>query len=383
MKIPIAWLQLQKDRWRLVIAVGGVAFAVILVFMQLGFRDALFTSAVRMHTRFKYDLAMISPRTPTLIYTAGISRQRVAQARGFEGVLSAESVNLGYARWKNPTKPEIRRGIYMIGFDPSTDVIDIPGFDRYRGELQKADVCLYDRSSRKEFGPIADLVQENGSYDVELADRKLHVAGLFELGTSFGIDANILVSDLNYYRYNPEVPRRSVQLGLIRIEPDTDVLEVRERLTASLPSDVLLLTRDEFMQREVDYWDSATPIGFVFGLGSLVGLIVGAIIVYQILFADVTDHMKEYATLKAMGYSNSKLSGIVLRQAMLLATFGFVPAVGIAMLLYRTAGAATKLPMEMTLPRAAAVYGLTLLICVLSATIAQRKVRKADPAELF
>ena len=135
MRIPIAWLQLKKDRWRLLVAIGGVAFAVILVFMQMGFRDALFTSAVRMHSLFRYDLAMISPRTPTLIGPAEFDRDRVAQVRGFEGVRSAEMVNLDYTHWKNPAKPEIRRTIYTIGFDPSTSVIDIPEVDAQRHGL--------------------------------------------------------------------------------------------------------------------------------------------------------------------------------------------------------------------------------------------------------
>ncbi len=383
MKIPIAWRQLRKDRFRLLIAIGGVAFAVILVFMQLGFQAALFTSSVRMHTLFKYDLAMISLRTPNLIYPGGVSRQRVAQARGFEGVHSAEPVNLGFARWKNPEKPEIRRAIYIIGFDPSTSVIAIPEVDAQRHELKKANVCLYDEHSRGEFGPIVETFKREGSSSVELADRSLRVMGLFPLGTSFGIDANIIMSDLNFYRFKPDYDRELAQLGLISLKEGADLETVRRALEANLPNDVLLLTRDEFMQREVDYWDSATPIGFVFGIGSIVGLVVGAIIVYQILFANVTDHMKEYATLKAMGYSSSTLSGIVIRQALILGTLGFIPATAATTFLYRAAGAATKLPMEMTASRSLTVFGLTLLVCVVSAVIAQRKVRKADPAELF
>ncbi|MEM7204333.1 MAG: ABC transporter permease DevC [Planctomycetota bacterium] len=381
--IPIAWLQLRKDRWRLAVAIGGVAFAVVLVFMQLGFRDALFTSAVRLHSLFKYDLAIISVKTPNLIYPGDIRRERVAQARGFAGVESAECVNLGYGRWKNPAQPEMGRAIYMIGFDPSRSVISIPEVDAQRDELTKANVFLYDERSRKEFGPIAEMVRQDGQIEVELANRRTRIAGLFPLGTSFGIDASLVTSDLNFHRYNPDSDRRECQLGLIRVAEGADHEVVRRELTASLPNDVRVLNRDEFMQREVDYWDGATPIGFVFGIGSLIGLVVGAIIVYQILFADVTDHMKEYATLKAMGYSNTTLSGIVLRQAVLLALLGFVPATATAMLLYRATGSATKLPMEMTPSRAAVVLGLTVVVCVGSALLAQRKVRRADPADLF
>lgn len=383
MKIPVAWLQLTRDRLRLLVAIGGVAFAIVLVFMQLGFLDALFKSAVRMHNLFRYDLAMISPKTPSLVYPADFSRQRVVQARGFAGVRSAELINLGYSQWKNPAPPRNRRAIYVIGFDPAVSVIDIPEVEAQRHQLSKADVCIFDEKSRKEFGPVAELMRQQGSVTTELDDRRVRVLGLFSLGTSFGIDANIITSNLNFYRYLPNVDREAVKLGLITLEDDADAIEVRETLVRNLPEDVLVLTRDEFVHREVDFWDSATPTGFVLGLGALVGLIVASIIVYQILFSNITDHMKEYATLKALGYSNAALSGIVFRQAIVLAILGFIPATIVSTFLYRAAGTATQLPMEMSLSRGSTVFGLTLLICVLSAIIAQRKVRKADPAELF
>ena len=381
--IPIAWLQLKKDKFRLLVAIGGVAFAVTLVFMQLGFRDALFTSAIRMHTLFRYDLAMISPKTPSLVFPATFSRRRIAQVRGFDSVASAEGVHLGFAKWKNPENPSDRRAIYMIGFDPAVGVIDVPEIDERRGDLTRADVAFFDERSRKEFGPIPDLVRRDGTVDVELEERRLRIIGLFPLGTSFGIDASLVLSDLNFLRYNTELDPGDIGLGLITLQEGADPKRVREEMQSYLPKDTTILTRDEFIKLEVDYWDKATPVGYIFSLGSIVGLIVGAIIVYQILFADVTDHMREYATLKAMGFGNASLSGIVLRQSLILAVLGFIPGTLITLFLYRGAGAATKLPMEMTTTRAVLVFGLTVLICTVSATIAQRKVRGADPADVF
>jgi putative ABC transport system permease protein len=146
---------------------------------------------------------------------------------------------------------------------------------------------------------------------------------------------------------------------------------------------VEVLTRDEFIQREVDYWSKATPIGYVFGFGVIVGLTVGGIIVYQILFADVSDHVREYATLKAMGYTDGFLSRVVLQEALLLAVLGFLPGLALAALLYRTVGAATQLPMAMTPGRLAGVLALTVGMCCLAAAMALRRVRSADPAEVF
>jgi putative ABC transport system permease protein len=150
-----------------------------------------------------------------------------------------------------------------------------------------------------------------------------------------------------------------------------------------LPRDVRVLTRQEFIDAEVDYWARSTPIGFVFGFGVIMGLIVGTIIVYQILFADISDHLKEYATLKAMGYSNRYLSGVVVIEATILGLAGFLPGAAICAQLFRAARSATLLPMALTPERSLHVVGMTLVMCWASGLIAMRKLRAADPADVF
>jgi putative ABC transport system permease protein len=150
-----------------------------------------------------------------------------------------------------------------------------------------------------------------------------------------------------------------------------------------LPEDVLVLTKADFVVRETDYWASATPIGYVFAFGAIMGFVVGAIIVYQILFSDVSEHLNEYATLRAIGYSTSFVSGIVIQQAIILALLGFIPGVLISNGLYSTAADATHLPIHMTLERVLTVLLMTLAMCSISALLAVRKLRRLDPAEVF
>jgi putative ABC transport system permease protein len=193
----------------------------------------------------------------------------------------------------------------------------------------------------------------------------------------------VLTSDVNFLRIFPNRERGVIDLGLIRLDPGVDPQGVAAALRELLPKDVLVLTKAEFIARERKYWSETTPVGYVFGFGVIVGVVVGGIIVYQILFADVSDHLAEYATLKAMGYSNGFLSGVVLQQAVILAVLGYLPGFAIALYLYQTAGAATRLPLFMTLERALAVLALTIAMCSVSALIALRKVRAADPADVF
>ena len=159
--------------------------------------------------------------------------------------------------------------------------------------------------------------------------------------------------------------------------------QVRDRISAGIPADVRILTRDEFIQHEVDYWSNNTPIGYVFGLGVAMGLAVGLIVVYQILFSDVQDHLREYATMKAIGYSNFFLSRLVLAEAVILAVLGFIPGYFCSLLVYTQAREATNLPVIMTTERGVIVLALTIFMCAVSALLAMRKLRSADPAEVF
>ena len=382
MTLPLGWLQLRHRPLRLLVALAGIGFAVLLILMQLGFRSALFESAVRFHERFKYDIALFSPDSVFIVRPQGFSIRRLYQARGLEGVESITPVYIFPAVWKDPWDNQ-RRSINAIGFDPDDELLDTAGFDAARQQLTRQDVVLFDGSSRTEFGPVKAALERGERVITEINDRKIEVAGLFAMGTSFGLDGTIITSDDNWLRLFPQRRREEIQLGLIRLAPGVDADAVRERLRDYLPADVLVMTRADFIARETRYWNSATPIGYIFAFGAIMGFVVGSIIVYQILFADVSEHLNEYATLRAMGYRNRFVSGVVLQQAAILAVLGFFPGVAAVWWLYAKAAAATNLPLYLTFERAGTVFLLTLTMCTLSGLLAMRKVRKLDPADVF
>jgi putative ABC transport system permease protein len=379
----LAWLQLSHQKLRMLAAILGVAFAVVLIFVQLGFQRALYDSSVRWHTALGYDLAMISPKTTYIVNPPAFARSRLYQALGFEGVESVTPVMINIGRWRNPENPILTRNIFVMGFDPTGRGFALVGDEALVSQLRLPDRVLFDRLSRPEFGPVEQLLGASREVGTEINGRDVQVVGLFELGTSFGIDGSVLTSDLNFRRIFPERNPAQVEIGLISLESDADAQDVRDAIVAGIPGDVRVLTRAEFIQHEVDYWSNSTPIGYVFGLGVAMGLAVGCIVVYQILFSDVQDHLREYATLKAMGYSNLYLSGVVLSEALLLAVFGFLPGLGLSLLVYDQAAAATNLPLAMSESRLVMVLGLTALMCAGSGLLALRKLRAADPAEVF
>jgi putative ABC transport system permease protein len=381
-KGPLGWLQLRHKPLRLLVALAGIAFAVLLIMMQLGFRAALFESAVRFHERFRYDIALFSPDSVFIVRPQGFSIRRLYQARSVDEVTDIAPVYIFPATWKNPWTND-RRSINAVGINPQDDVLDAPGFSASLPRTARQDTILFDDRSRPEFGAVGDAIAAQGVVTTEVNDREVDVVGTFTMGTSFGIDGTIITSDDNWLRLFPDRSRNEIQLGLISLTEDADANAVRDQLRAYLPDDVLVMTKQDFIDRETAYWDGATPIGYVFFFGAVMGFVVGAIIVYQILFADVSEHLNEYATLRAIGYSNRFVVGIVLQQAVILAVLGFAPGVAVANWLYGNAADATSLPIYLTTDRAITVFVMTLTMCALSGLLAVRKVSRLDPAEIF
>jgi len=382
MNLPIGWLQLRHRPLRLLVALAGIGFAVLLIMMQLGFRSALFESAVRFHERLDYDIALFSTSSVFIVRPQAFSARRLYQTIGDESVASISPVHIFPGVWKNPWNND-RRSINIIGFNPEHDLLDAKGFDETRHLLRGQDVVIFDAASRPEFGPVVEELDPDTKLIVEINDRNVQVAGLFHMGTSFGIDGSIMTSVDNWLRLFPNRSRNDIELGLIKLKPGADAETTRDRLRNYLPKDVLVMTKADFVQREKNYWNAATPIGYIFAFGAIMGFVVGAIIVYQILFADVSEHLNEYATLRALGYPNRFISGIVIQQAIILGVLGYFPGVAAVYWLSAKAASATHLPLYITQDRALFVFTLTLSMCAISALLAVRKVRRLDPADVF
>jgi len=381
-RIPLAWLLLTRQPVRLAVALSGIAFAGILMFMQLGFRDGLFDASVTIHRLFDTDLVLISPRSSSSVSMAGFPRRRLVQAMADPDVEGITPVHWNLLLWRNPDT-KATRSILTLGFEPADPLFTDPSLAPKAKLLQDRGRVLFDELSRPEFGPVAEWFRSGRTVESEINGKKVRVAGLVGLGTSFGADGNLLTSQETYLQLLPNTPPGSIEVGLIRLRPGADADEVVERLKRDLPDDVSVLTKTGFIAFEQNYWRSSTSIGFIFTLGAAMGFVVGCVIVYQILYSDVSDHLPEYATLMAMGYRLPTLLGVVAREGILLAVFGYLPAYAAGQGLYLLVRNATQLPVSMNLTRALTVFIMILVMCMGSATLAMRRLGDADPAEIF
>lgn len=383
MKIPLAWLQLTHEKIRLLIALAGIGFADMLMFMQLGFQAALFDSSTTLHRSLEGDVFLMNRQSDALISLSSFSRRSLYQALGEPEVAEVSPVYINFGLWKNPETRETRQ-LMVLGFNPADEIFDLPGIDSAsKDAIKLPDVVLFDAQSRLEFGPVAELFTDGETVETEVEQREIRVGGLFEMGASFGADGNLITSDLNFLRLFPNRDPGLIEIGIIQLKPGADAEQVAAKLQQKLPEDVQVYTKEEFVDSEREYWETSTSIGFVFNLGTAIGFVVGIVIVYQILYTDVANHLPEYATLKAMGYRDRYFIGVVFTEAVILACIGYIPGYLIATGLYSLAAGATSLPLAMTVSRAVIVYILTVVMCTVSGSVAVRKLAAADPADIF
>lgn len=380
--IPLASLMLIRQPVRLAVALAGISFAGILMFMQLGFRDGLFDASVTVHRLFDADIVLISPRSTSSVSMAGFPRRRLVQAMALPEVEGITPVHWNLLLWRNP-KTRGTRSILALGFEPG-DLLFVDSTLAPKAQVltQKGRV-LFDEKSRPEFGPVAKWFREGRTVESEISGKRVRVAGLIELGSSFGADGNLLTSSETFLDLLPNTPPGSIEVGLVRLQEGTDAAAVVEQLNALLPDDVTVFTKQGFIDFEQNYWRTSTSIGFIFTLGAAMGFVVGCVIVYQVLYSDVSDHLPEYATLMAMGYKLRTLLGVVVREGLLLALFGYLPAYAAGQGLYLLVRSATALPVAMDFSRAMTVFSMILVMCMASAGLAMRRLVDADPAEIF
>ncbi len=383
-RTPLGLLQLKHDKIRLITALSGIAFADILIFMQLGLMNALTESSVRLHRSLKADLVMINPQALHWAEMSTFPRRRLYQAMDVPGVASADALYINSVRWKNPQTHQ-KTSVMVIGINVDNPTFAFPEVNQNLDKIKLPDTFLFDLASRGEYSEAITKVKQGQTVTTEIDRRTITINGLFTLGSSFGADATLISSDQNFLRLFPRRQPGTISLGLIQLQPDADITQVKNALNNYLAEleDVRVMTKEEFVNFERTYWSKNRPIGRIFSFGMVIGFVVGVVIVYQILSTDVNDHLAEYATFKAIGYRHSYLLGIVFEEAVILAVCGFIPGLGLSLVLCNRLSNITNLPISITLLGAIGVCLLTLIMCTISGAIATRKLQSADPADIF
>jgi putative ABC transport system permease protein len=381
-RLPIGWLQLKHNRARLFAAVGGVTFANVLIFMQLGFKAALFEASVLAHKAFDAEVVLVSSDYHAMRTANPLPRARMFQALSVPGARDATPVYMATVPWLDPRTGDTTN-LRVIGVVPEARVFRDEDLQGRLRALSEPDTALIDRKTRRLDARLLEALSGRGEYGVEVGGRALRLRGTFAQGASFEVDGTLIVSEQTFLRLFPSRSSGSPNFVLVHAAgADPDALAAA--IAARLPeADTRAFSKSALIDAEQAYQNSQTPIGFVFGFGVAIGLMVGLMMVYQVLATDVQDHLPEYATLKAVGYAPGFFLSIIFEEALCLALLGFVPGLAIAGVFYRVTARATALPISMPWTRPLVVLVLTAVMCIVSGAVATRRLDSADPADLF
>lgn len=383
--IPVAWLQLTHNKIRFVVAIAGIAFATLLMFMQLGFQGALYKTAIQIHEYFLADIVLIGPRTENF-YDAGLyqtfTKRYLTQSLQVTGVESVAPLYIGFGHWKNPYADRNRQ-ILIFGFDPDRPSFNLDEINQHSNLLKHDDIILFDRLSKPVYGSIVENFTQGKEVFTEINNHRVKVGGLFSMGGSiFSADGIVIMSDLNFSHILSR-PLSKVSAGMIKINKNADPIQVIEALKIKLPQGTRILSIKDYMEREKTYWKQGSPIGSIFTIGVFMGFFIGSVIVYQVLYSEVSDHLEYYATLKALGYNNNYFWKLIVQQAVILSFLGYIPGFICSVLFYKAVVVIVGLPTAMEFDRAVIVLILTNLMCFVAGLMATNKLREADPADIF
>lgn len=378
----LAWRQLSYQKVRFFTAVAGVVFACILVFMQIGFKTALFESATLLQRTMTGQIYLTDVQSEAIWRLVPFPRKTLYRALSVPDVQDVSAMYVGQAPWKNPTTG-VNRTALILGIDPNVDVFPFEGLSEAAPKLRMRNVVLFDEFSRPEFGPVKKLLSEKGEFPVEVAGQNLDVVGTYKMGITFSADGNLIVNDTTFFELFPAKSPQGIDVGIVKLADGADIQRVQKEIRNIMPVNIKVMTREEYVADEKAYWNNITPIGYIFNFGVIMGLFVGLVIVYQVLYNDINNHMHEYATLKAMGYEDSYFVKVVLSSAGIFVIVGFFPSWLLCTALYKVVEASIFIEMNLSFEKAFLTFSLISGMCFISALLAVRKLKVANPVDVF
>ncbi len=380
--IPFAWLQITAERKRFTAAAAGMAFAVLMMLLQVGLHSGLYEQGVRPFRKMSGDIVIVSSQYEYLCVPRLFNADRLYRAKAVPGVATVSPLWLGTLPLKNPVTGQ-GRDVFVMAFDPEQKVFNDAEIEAGRASLAAGDTILFDRFSHKNFGPFDSMLTERGgSVATELNEKSVRVTGTFEVGQTLGLDGNIIAGRDAFLRTIPGASPDSIMMGLVTLTPGADPAKTVESLRKLLPADVRVLTMSDMVKSETEYWDSRTPIGVIITSTMVLSFIVGAVVVFQILYTDVTDHLPEYATLKSIGFADDYFTKVVIQEAVILSIAGFIPGAILTGPVYHFLASKTGIPVVYTLPNLALVLGVSITMCVIAGLGATRQLAHANPADI-
>ena len=212
-RTPLGWLQLKKNKGRLLVAVAGIGFADLLMFAQLGIQAALFDSNTLLNRGLDADIVIRSAQYRDLNLANTLPRRRLYQIQDVPGVQSAEALYVSRVVWKNP-QTRRKTELTLVGQSLNRPAFQFADVNRQLDKLKQPDTFIFDRLTRGEYSQVIEQAQQGQPVKTEVDRRTIQVAGLFDLGASFATDGTLITSQENFLRFFPRAQRGAGDVGL-------------------------------------------------------------------------------------------------------------------------------------------------------------------------
>ena len=369
----LGWRLVTRDAWRSVLAMAGIATAVLIVFVEMGFMNGVLDSQLRIVEAVRGDLVVLDKRRLHLDKWDGLLPIRLSQIAVVPGVAVARPLYQAGMNLRNsPDMPD--RRVVVLAFSPEDPPLELGWSRATLDGLREPGRVLFDRKSRPIYGEltVGQALWLDGS--------RVRLGGHINLGPTVIIDGVMVSSESTLKSINPGV--RPI-MAVVRVAPGADVERVKQALLSLAGEDLDVFRPGELADRETTYLRRAAPIGLLFGAGMAAGLFVGLVICYQVLYVAIRRRIQAFATLKAMGFGNAFVIGVILHQAVLYAAGGFLIGLAAAFLLYQELALRTGLAIFLTAPRIGAIALACLLASVVAGLAAARQVIHCEPADLY
>jgi putative ABC transport system permease protein len=363
------------DKRRLFAMSASIAVGVVIMFLQLGLLEGIFDAQAIVARFVRGDLLVMNQARADLQHWDTINRYELAQIAAAPGVAKVTPVYEDHVGLTDPDGKNIRR-ILVFAFPPAADSLpfDLGDPKKVSAALELSDGFLFDSRSRPIYGEIRP------GMNIDIEKFPLPVLGLVRMGPDLVNDGNIFMSEGEWLARRPWA---NPIMAVVRLAPGASIDKVRKAILDQTPGDVVVLTPAEAIQREIASTLKSAPIGILFGVGVVAGMVIGAINGYQVLYTEVSDHLSQLATLKAIGFADKFLHGAIMVQALALSGTGFMVGLPAALGLDAYVAMLTRLPVHIDLRTAAFVCAANLVTCILAGRLAVRRVDAADPASLY
>ncbi len=372
--VDLATRILLHDKTRFAITVSGVAFAVALVFVQVGLFEGLLSTASITIQKIDAELWVTPRNTPNIDFANSFPESLVNRVRSVPGVLRADNLIVCFADVALPT-----------GAKETAEVYALEHFDRWGlpwnvasgnpRDLRRGKYVILDESAVKRFGPF-----QVGQYR-EFMGQRLKIIGKTREAKSFTTTPIAFVDYRMAQSLNSEQLENRSAYILVKLKDPAQLESVRAEIARRLPyNDVH--TRAEWARLSRSYWVDSTGLGLNMYTTVFLGCLVGIVVVAQTLYTATMEHLPEFATVKAMGGRNADIYRILAKQATIAAVTGFALGISLAFSL-RPALASLDLDLLIQPSLALAVFVGTLVLCIAAAALSFRKVATLDPALVF